>query len=211
MTKTNVLISIMLLAIIIGSHTVLGWGIALPGNDFTINQGQTNDLKLNIQNYVGDETKKITIDFDGDSKIASIIDQKEYYLLPPKSAEDIILQFSIPKKAKKEYYLSVKFTAHSTDSGLSLTTAKILSFNINVPDSILTEDPSIEEEPEKTEEEIRQELKEMLGEEETKGEGIVVEGEGINIGLTFGIIAIIAVVAIAIALLIMKRKKSVIK
>ena len=115
------------------------WGISFAQNDYTLKQGESADIRLNIQNQVGGD-KEIVISLGGDTEIAGIIDRKERYELPVGNNKEVFLRVLIPEKAKKEYHISVKFTATDTSEGIGIATAKTIKFNINVPDASLTKE-----------------------------------------------------------------------
>ncbi len=136
----TVLIGLLILGalcLLFSSAEVSAWGIAFSTNDITVYSGEHSDINLNIQNFVGEETKKVYVRFKGDSDVASIVDAEEYYLLKPRTSEDITLRITLPKPAKKSYEVDVEFLAQSTDAGVSLASAKVVSFRITVPDGTL--------------------------------------------------------------------------
>lgn len=144
----TVLIGLLILGalcLLFSSAEVSAWGIAFSTNDITVYSGDESSMNLNLQNFVGEETKKIYVRFKGDSDIASIVDAEEYYLLKPRTSEDITLKFTIPKPAKKSYEVDVEFLAQSTDAGVSLASAKIVTFRITVPDGTLVQEQMLKE------------------------------------------------------------------
>ena len=132
----------MILSLIMIPTLTYAWGIAFAEDHFTLKQGEKYDVKFGLQNYVGDESKRIIIELSGDKEIATVLNKKDYYLLPPKTKDyDVLIQVSIPKPAKKNYKVDVNFIAYPGSGGISLATAKVIPIYIEVPDGTLTEEP----------------------------------------------------------------------
>ncbi len=143
--RKTVLFIIMLFLI----PAVFGWGISYSNTNFVLKKGQTQEVTFSLQNYVGDEVKRIIIKLEGDNEIAKIKDAKDYYILPPKTKDyPLVLVLSIPEdKAKTEYNVEVDFIAYPYGSGVSIASGKSVKFNVKVPDG----DPNLKSEPKKEE------------------------------------------------------------
>jgi hypothetical protein len=167
-TKKIIILSILCLILIVPfAHA---WGITFIDNHFTLKQGQKHDIKFTLQNYVGDDTKRVVVKLSGDSEIASIINEQDYYLLPPKTKDhEVIIHLDIPEKAKKEYKVDVNFIAYSGGSGIGLSTAKVIPVYIEVSDGTLTEEKTEEKPLDLTE--TYQEIEEKIQEEGKSPDG----------------------------------------
>jgi len=111
------------------------WGIAYAQDHFVLKQGETTDVTFFMQNYVEPNTKRIVIELSGDAEIATIVDKQESYLLPPKTKDhEVIIRLQIPEAAKKEYEVEVNFIAHNSKGGVGISTAKVISLTVDVPD-----------------------------------------------------------------------------
>lgn len=127
------------LVFLLSSTLVLAWGISFSSNEHTLYQGEFKDVRLNVQNQIGDD-KEIVVALSGDTEIAEILDRQERYFLPSSSSKPLFLRVRIPEKAKKEFLVSVKFTATDTTEGIGLATAKTIDLFFHVPDGILTDE-----------------------------------------------------------------------
>ena len=111
------------------------WGIAYGQDHFVLNQGESADVYFSLQNYVEEDSKRIFVELSGDSQIATIPNELDYYLLPPKTKDhEVIIHLEIPEVAKKEYEVEVNFIAYSNKAGFGLATAKVVSITVDVPD-----------------------------------------------------------------------------
>lgn len=164
------------------------WGIAYASDHFTLEQGQKQDIHFTLQNYVGDDVKRIIIELGGDKEIATILDKKEYYLLPPRTKDQrVTIQVAIPERAKQNYSIKVNFISYTGDGGVSLSNVKVIPLTIDVPDGTLN-DTAPDEQPLETSNltETYQEIEEKIEKAEgnvfnTRIQGLTVLEEGNNV------------------------------
>jgi len=172
----------LLVSLVILSPFASAWGIAYAQNNFTVQQGQKQDVHFTLQNYVGDEVKRIIIELGGDKEIATVLDKKDYYLLLPKTKDhQVTIQVAIPEQAKKNYRVNVNFIDYGGGQGISLANAKVISIHINVPDGTLN-DTALDEQPQENPADLTvayEKVEEQIEEEEgnvfdTKIQGLTV-------------------------------------
>jgi len=184
----RVILLILLFSIIL-SPFASAWGIAYASNHFTLEQGQKQEIDFTLQNYVGDDVKRIIIELSGDKEIATVLDKKEYYLLPPKTKDHrVTIQVAVPEPAKQNYHIKVNFISYAGDGGVSLSNVKVIPLNIDVPDGTLN-DTTPDEQPLETPSnlvETYQEIEEKIEKEEgnvfdTRIQGLTVLEEGNNL------------------------------
>ena len=179
------------------------WGIAYAQNHFTAEPGQKLNVSFTLQNYVGDEIKRIIIEPSGDKEIVTILDKKDYYLLPPKTKDhQVILQIAIPEPAKKKYQVDINFIAYSGSEGIVLSNAKVIPLSIAVPDGTLNDTAEPAETPADLAE-AYQEAEEKIEKEEgqpPKTQGLVVLEEGSN---PYALLIILTAVVFIVLLMLM--------
>jgi len=209
--KWKIIIILMVLSL---APTVHAWGISYITDDFTVHAGATHQVRFNLQNYVGNEPKRIVIELDGETAIASIINKKDYYLLPPKTKDhEVIVELAIPQPAKRAYQVKVHFIA-LPDAGLvGMANAKTISLSVEVPDGTLPDEP-LEESPldlqelyQKAEEDIKQQEP-----KQTKGKstptGLTISGQqSSSLRSLFLVVAIGVLAIMAIAILRGRKRK----
>ncbi len=126
---------IMLLSLLPSTYA---WGVAFAHDHFVLKQGEIQNVSFFMQNYVESDTKRIIVELSGDSEIATIINKKEYYLLPPKTTNHkVVISLKIPEQAQKKYEIDVNFIAHSLSGGVGISTAKVIPITIDVPDGTI--------------------------------------------------------------------------
>ena len=145
-SKKNFFLSrtlLIVLIISIISPLAHAWGIAYSESSFTSDPGGIVEVKFSLQNYVGDDPKRIIIELSGDKEIAEVLNQKDYYLLPPKTKDyEVIVKVLVPQPAKKSYKIDVNFIAYSGGEGIGISTAKVIPIIINVPAGTLSKEES---------------------------------------------------------------------
>ncbi len=209
MKKIFVFSIISLIVIPLFAHA---WGIAFVNDHFTLKQGQTQDVKFSMQNYVGDESKRMLIELSGDKEIATILDKKDYYLLLPKTKDyPIVIRIAIPEQAQKSYEVKANFIAYAGGSGISLSTAKVVPIYIEVPDGTLTEQPEETSlDLTKTYQKAEEKIEEEEGQTQTsapKVQSLAVLEEKTTFDLLPFVLIIIAVLIVLISTTIYIQKK----
>lgn len=215
-SKSCFFIALIINTLLLCSTPTYGWGIAFSDNNIVIRKGETKDFMMNLQNYVGDDPLKITIELAGDTEIVTVLDSRDYYWLPAKTKDyEFPLRFTIPKEnAKKEYKVDVKFNALLPHEGIGIISSKIISLSINVPDGDIVQENkpiSIEDDfvpvtgPVKEEELVEEDVQEPKAEPS----GIVIpEEQGKNALLSLEVgIGVLLIAAIAFLVYSRKRKK----
>jgi len=189
------------------------WGIAYANNHLTVEQGQKREVNFTLQNYVGNELKRIIVELNGDKEIATILNKKDYYLLPPKTKDShVIIQIAVPKPAKKNYRVNVNFIAFTGSGGISLSNVKVIPLYIDVPDGTLSNtDVALQEQADipvnltKTYQEIEEKIEKTEGRISTKIQGLTVLGKKNN-ALPI-ILAIVGFLALSILISHYRQKK----
>jgi len=129
--KHTTTLFLLFLMLIPSAHA---WGVAYVQDHFTLEPGQSEDVVFNLQNYVGIKSKRITIELEGDTTIATLVDTQEYYLLPPKTKDhNVVVRLAIPDPAQKQYEVKVNFIALPTGGMIGLANAKTITLSIAVP------------------------------------------------------------------------------
>ncbi len=155
------------------SAMAYAWGIAYKDNSFVMRSGEAQNVSFMLQNYVGDEPKKIAVALEGNTEIASVSNKKDYYLLPPKTKDyEIVVRIAIPKPAKKSYKLNVNFISLPESGNVGLATAKVIPVNIEVSDGIIADDGN-----DAGDEDIL-DLRELYGNVDIGGNGDMDKGTG---------------------------------
>jgi len=119
---------------------VTGFGIAAvppENNTMFLSPGETKEYKVELQNNDASELK---IKFFLDSKIASVADEREYYVVGNKTPfVEITLLIKIPDTAKKGEIYTVKYAAQPFSSGdnspISLNIRLSREFNVVVKET----------------------------------------------------------------------------
>lgn len=139
---------LLLILLVCTLPSVFSWGISFEKTSFVIPKGGYQDVRITLQNYVGADPAKITLNVTGDNEIAEVTPIKEYHWLQPKTrAYDLNLRITIPDNAKDEYFFNLEFTNEPLKSGIGIATRKTVHIHVIVPDGEIVEviPPPIEE------------------------------------------------------------------
>ena len=170
----------LLLCLVITLPFASAWGVAYATNHFTLQPGDEIEVDFTLQNYVGDDVKRIIVRFTGDKEIATIVDPQEYYLLPPKTKDyPLTVKLQIPEPAKRHYEVKVEFITYYGERNVGFATAKVIPLIVDVPEG--TEPASTNATPEADLTETYKEIEKEIGEREEITDSKITGASGLEV------------------------------
>jgi hypothetical protein len=126
----QILLGVMVASSMMGS--VYGWGVTYSGRNIEVKEGDSYDIRLGLQNMIGNDEITVTAELQGDTEIAEI-SQSEIVLPPKTRSLPIYIRVNIPANAKDTYTVTAVMKEKGSGGEMvNLQVEKSMKFTINV-------------------------------------------------------------------------------